>query len=237
MSVDFSLLDDGDGRLGVNTNQTVVKVRRNTATQTKIIYTLTAESIIGVGDTVASLSANESVYIEKGTYLYFGTKTIITTESKVIDLTSTDIAIQSATLEIAANETAQTYALITLPTTDIANNETVNKVDAKTHKLGEQGAMERVSREFVPVIPLIVANGDIGYFEHALPASINKTGYNGTVTAFIAVPTGNDLFEYCFGVSLVRIDDDSNPLDEIRRPSIELCFQSPWIKTTLFDAE
>lgn len=241
MAVDYSLVaQGGDTRLGIRTVGTIVKVHANSAS-TPTEYTVTADAEITSAAVAATLSSDAPVWIEKGTYLYFGADFVVTAESKLVD-TGTALAIQPAATTIAAAATATTYGLITLPTTDLPNNEEVGTVDAKTHKYGEQGAMERVSRTFNPSIPLIVDPGDRAYFYHVVPAAINKSGYNGTLNVAMAVPggfTSNDpgAYEYTFGTALVTIDGDANPVDEIRRPSVNLMFQSPWLKTTLYSAE
>lgn len=237
MPVDYSLVaQGGDSRLGIRTVGTLVKVHANTAS-TPTEYTITAEAEIAEDAVTASLSANVVCFIEKGTYLYFGSLVIIAAESKSIATSATSIAIQPAAALVAVDATATTYGLITLPSTDVANNEEVGKVDAKNHKFGEQGAQERVSRAFAPSVPLIVEPGDRGYFYHCLPAAQNKAGFNGTVNACIAVPADADEYEYTFGTALITIDGDANPVDEIRRPSVMLDFQAPWLKTTLYSAE
>lgn len=237
MPVDYSLVaQGGDTRLGVRTVGTLIKVHANTsATATE--YTITTEAAVLADDVSVSLTASATCFIEKGTYLYFGANFIIAAESKSIATTATTLAIQPAADGIADAATATTYGLITLPSTDVPNNEEVGKVDAKTHAYGEQGAQERVSRTFAPSIPLIVAPGDRGYFYHVLPAALNKAGFNGTVNACIAVPADNGEYEYTFGTALVSVDGDANPVDEIRRPSLMLEFQAPWLKTTLYSAE
>ena len=235
--VDYSLTaQGGDTRLGIRTVGTLVKVHANTAA-TPTEYTITTEAAVLADDVSVSLTASATCFIEKGTYLYFGANSIIAAESKSIATTATTLAIQPAADGIADAATATTYGLITLPSTDVPNNEEVGKVDAKTHAYGEQGAQERVSRTFSPSIPLIVAPGDRGYFYHVLPAALNKTGFNGTVNACIAVPADSGEYEYTFGTALVSVDGDANPVDEIRRPSLMLEFQAPWLKTTLYSAE
>lgn len=236
MAIDFELIEYGFGTVGVRTQNAVVKIHRN-STKTSSVYTIKAESLINIGDKTASLSSDQPVYLEKNTFLYFDTKPLILTESKVIDVTPTTVAINSVGITIQANETASTYGLITLPTNEIENNEVVETVDAKIHAYGEQGAQERVGRTFNPTIGLIIKPGDIGYFEHVLPAAINKAGYDGSVTAFIAIPVNDIDFEYTFGIALVTIDEDSNTTNEIRKPKITLSFQSPWLKTSLIYAE
>ena len=245
MPVDYSLTaQGGDTRLGVRTVGTLIKVHANSAA-TATEYQLESQAEIAEDAITASLLslpiapavAGEPCYVEKGTYLYFGSLFVIAAESKVIGTTATSIAIQPAAAVIAADAVATTYGLITLPSTDVPNNEEVGDVDAKTHVYGEQGAQERVSRTFAPSIPLIVAPGDRGYFYHVLPAALNKAGFNGTVNACIAVPADSGEYEYTFGTALVSVDGDANPVDEIRRPSLMLKFQAPWLKTTLYSAE
>lgn len=235
MSVDYALTaQGGDTRLGIRTVGTLVKVHANTS-DTVTVYTLTIGTALTIGAVTASMTADTPCWIEKGTYLYFGADAIIAAESKLIGTDATELAIQPAAG--AASGTAETYGLITLPTTDVPNNEEVGKVDAKIHSYGEQGAQERVSRTFSPSVPLIVAQGDRGYFYHVLPAALNKAGYNGTVNACIAVPADDNEYEYTFGTALVTVDGDANPVDEIRRPSLMMEFQAPWLKTTLYSAE
>jgi hypothetical protein len=237
MPVDYSLVaQGGDTRLGVSTVGTLVKVHANT-TAVPTEYTITNEAAIAEDDETASLTASAACFIEKGTYLYFGADFIVAAESKSITTSATTLAIQPATATIADAATAKTYGLITLPTTDLPNNEEVGKVDAKTHRYGEQNAEERVSRAFMPSIPLIIEPGDRGFFYHAQPAALNKVGYNGTLNVAMAVPATNDAYEYTFGTALVTIDGDANPVNEIRRPSVNLSFQPPYLKTTLYDAE
>ena len=236
MAVDYSLVaQGGDSRLGIRTVGTLIKVHANTAA-TPTEYTVSADTEVATAAVSATLSSDAPVWIEKGTYLYFGADFLVAAESKLVD-TATALAIQPAAATIAAAAEATTYGLITLPSTDLPNNEEAGTVDAKTHKYGEQGAMERVSRSFNPSIPLIVDNGDRGYFYHVLPAALNKAGYNGTLNVALAIPADNSEYEYTFGTALVTIDGDANPVDEIRRPSLNLMFQSPWLKTTLYAAE
>lgn len=237
MPVDYSLTaQGGDTRLGVSTVGTLVKIHALTAA-TPTEYTITTEAAVIANDVSVSLTASVACWIEKGTYLYFGSDFLVAAESKLIATTATTLAIQPAADAVADAATATTYGLITLPTTDVPNNEEVGTVDAKTHVYGEQGAMERVSRAFAPAIPLIVAPEDRGYYYHALPAAQNKAGYNGTVNAAIAVPGGNGEYEYSFGVALCTVTGDANPINEIRRPSITLMFQAPYLKTTIYSAE
>lgn len=237
MPVDYSLVaQGGDTRLGVSTVGTLVKVHANTAA-TATEYTITAQSQISAEAVTASLSANVACFIEKGTYLYFGSDFIIAAESKTITTGATSLAIQPADAQIADEATATTYGLITLPTTDLPNNEEVGKVDVKTHKYGEQNAEERVSRAFMPSIPLIIEPGDRGYFYHVVVAAQNKTGYNGTLNVAMAVPGDSNDYEYTFGTALVVIDGDANPVNEVRRPSLNLSFQPPYLKTSIYAAE
>lgn len=237
MPVDYSTVaQGGDSRLGIRTVGTLVKVHALTS-PSPTEYTISVETEIAAEAVTASLSADAPCWVEKGTYLYFDALVIVAAESKLIETTATPIAIQPAAAQVAAAAEATTYGLITLPTTDLPNNEEVGTVDAKTHKYGEQGAMERVSRAFNPSIPLIVDPSDRGYFYHVLPAAENKAGYNGAVNVAIAVPAGSSAYEYTFGTALVTVDGDANPIDEIRRPSLNLMFQPPWLKTTLYDAE
>jgi hypothetical protein len=240
--VDYSTVaQGGDTRLGVRTVGSLVKIHAFPIQEVyPTEYTIAADTAIAEDDETADLSADVDCWIEKGTYLYFeGTKVIVAAESKLVETTGTIIAIQPAAAAVDLGDEALTYGLITLPTTSIANGEEVGKVDAKTHAYGEQGAQERVSRTFNATCQLNVSPGDRGYFYHALPAALNKAGYNGTVNAAIAVPASNGVggYEFTFGTALVTIDGDDLPLDEIRRPSLMLDFQSPWLKTTLYDAE
>jgi hypothetical protein len=239
MPVDYSVVaQGGDTRLGVRTVGSLVKIHKMSGVA-PTVYTLTVGTTIAVAAVTASLSANVACWIEKGTYLYFGSNFVVAAESKSIGTSATSIAIQPALAEIVSTTEGTTYGLLTLPTTTIANGEEVGKVDAKTHAYGEQGAQERVSRTFNATCQLNVSPGDRGYFYHALPAALNKAGYNGTVNAAIAVPASNGVggYEFTFGTALVTVDGDDLPLDEIRRPSLMLDFQSPWLKTTLYAAE
>lgn len=237
MPVDYDLVaQGGDSRLGIRTVGTLVKVHANTSNASPVEYTISADAEVTTAAVSATLTSDSPAWIEKGTYLYFGADFIIAAESKLVD-TATVLAIQPATAIIAAAAEAVTYGLITLPTTDVPNNEEVGKVDAKIHSYGEQGAQERVSRTFTPSIPLIVAQGDRGYFYHVLPAALNKAGYDGTLNCCIAVPADDNQYEFTFGNALVSVDGDANPVDEIRRPSLMLEFQAPWLKTTLYSAE
>jgi hypothetical protein len=236
MAIDFSgVAGGGSSRIGIGTGGTLVKIKSLGSGETPVTYTITGSASIGA--TTASLSASVALFVEKGSYLYFGSNFIIPSESKVIGTSATDIAIQPALATISG--TCSTYGLLTLPTTNVNNNEEVATIPSKNHLLGEQLTEERLSRALKVSCELIVAPDDRAYFYEALPAALNKAGQSGKVYVAIAAPVlkSKNLYEFTFGTALVTVDGDANPVNELRRPSVTLNFQAPWLKTSVYWAE
>lgn len=260
MAVDFTGLSEGGiNRLGISTSNTLVKVHANIYSG-NVIYTITTHSTITSSSTQVSLSSNlDATFLEKGTYLTFGVNNIVINESILIGTTPQTVQILTNS-NIASGSTAQTYAMVTLPSTDVNNSEEVELIDATTHshsmlnstylnriatsgilELGgvnsfsEQTSQERVARSLTVTIPLIIRPEDRGYFYHVLPVSMGQ--YGSTLNVFIAVPAGNNKWEYTIGNAFAVIDSDANPVDEIRRPTVRLIFRPPWVKTTLYEQE
>lgn len=235
--VDFTTIADTgfrNSRSAIKTCGSIVKIKA-LFSETPITYTITGS--INGGGLSADLTSDVAVYIEKGTYLYFATGQVVTAESKTIGTTATTIAIQYNAGSISGNCT--TYGLVSLPTSNINNNEEVATVPSKNHLMGEQMGEERLSRMLKVGCELVLRLNEIGYFYEALPAALNKANYNGKVFAAIAIPALDNQggYEFTFGNALITVDGDANPVNEIRRPSVMLNFQPPWLKTSVYNAE
>ena len=214
---------------GFDLNPTEYKISVESVSIDDEFASIKLDSIDGV-----SATAGDTVYLEKGTVITFPEGSITLAESVDITDSYDFYSIYESHYDITDGSQSVVFGAVKLPVTNIEGwNLGVNNVDVKTMGHGEQQQNERVSSQWVLTLNLTIRPNDIGYFKHILPSAGFHGDFTGRVWIFAAVPSNNNGgFEYGFGSGLVSIASDPIPVNEVRRPVLQVEMQYPFLKTT-----
>lgn len=236
--LDLGILSEGSPVNGIQTNRAFLKgaaITETTGLATD--YELTVASV-AVGDTTASITSDDDVFVDAGTVLTLTTGFITVSQGTLVTDTATTVPIFPATI-IASGTVDCFFGLARLSCSEIGNwNQDVGMVSTKLLGNGEQDSDERVSVTWEMTANLIIYPDDAGYYRHILPSVDNHKGFTGRMFLFGGMPSDNaGGYEYAFGPALVRISGDPAPVNEVRRPVLTAKWQSPYRKTTIFANE
>lgn len=204
------------------------------------VYVLTPAAAAAVGDTEIDLYISSpigttpvpTVFLQKGTRLYFGTGytpvTVAadTTVDGTTAATADTVPVDPLTAAIAVSDTAQTWGLqMILSPTDIPLTDNDTTVDRSDLTYGLQGSTVKTGKEKSSAVAIIARTDDRAFWEIVYPAS------QGAHNIFVhIIRTGG---VRAWGPAKIMSLTQPGAIREISRPTFTLNFQAPYSQPTL----